>query len=713
VARDKIQKEIAEKKREFNAKIREIERRAGITAEDKQRAAAQRHNRERNNAARDIGIIPKVAKAQRRDECKFDLRRYLETYHAKDFTLAWSPSHILLIESIQVAILESLQQAIIFPRGSGKTAIARRSIQWGSLYGHFRFGMLFAAEATKAKQHIDDIKKNLLKNRLLFADFPEIIFPVRCADGIANRANYQTYDGELTGLTWGGSEIIFPDIEPSREAGNAGSVIGVGTILGSASRGPLVNGFRPDFALIDDPETRKSAKSPSQVKERLSSINGDILGMAGPSKSISAVLTGTNIAKGSAVDRLLDHEDHADWNAIRVPMLKSFPSDMTLWDQWADIRRACLVDERDMTPAHDFYREHRADMDAEAHVYWQDRIKPGFESALESAMDLYYKDPETFATEYQSDPTDDEGDPTGMPARKELIAKTNRFGRYEIPAEASRIAAYIDVQGNVLYYKVMAFKGDFTGYVIDWGSYPDQKRRYFTMSEARNTIFDACPGAEYLGALEAALHALMDQLENRTYATRSGQEYSLGVGMIDAAYGTSTNTVFSTCDQRSGRLWFPSFGRGHGAKKKPFSEFKTDDQEWWGPNARMPLLEKVERNHLYFLYETNFWKSFFAGHWGIASGDPGAFTFFEGNQEMPADHYHAEKMTLVKTPDREVGEWDLKMSTLDNHLFDCGVGCCVGGVYLGATCRGLEPAKRKARRKKRRLTAQTIKAMQR
>jgi hypothetical protein len=170
--------------------------------------------------------------------------------------------------------------------------------------------------------------------------------------------------------------------------------------------------------------------------------------------------------------------------------------------------------------------------------------------------------------------------------------------------------------------------------------------------------------------------------------------------MVDAMYGESTETVYKVCEERKGKLWFPSHGIGHGAKRTPFSEFKKRDQEWVGPNARIPLLSKTKRSILYFLYETNFWKSFCAGHWAIPAGDDGAFTFFDGNQQMPVDQLHAEKMTMVKANNREVGEWELKPSRPDNHLFDCCVGCCVGASYLGCEEPGLSDSKQRKKSQK-------------
>jgi len=649
---------------------------------------------------RDIGEIPSVENPDRREACSRDLKLYLETYHAADFTLGWSPSHLVLIDSVQTAILDSLQQLIAYPRGSGKTQISRRSVQWGALYGHLRFGMLFGAEASKAKHHIRSIKKDFLSNELLLADFPEVVYPIVKAEGIANRANYQSYQGKSTGLMWSGEQICFPDIPQSREAGNAASVIGVGTITGSASRGPLVNGFRPDFCFVDDPQTRKSATSGSQVKERIDIVNGDIMGMAGPDQSISAVMTATVIAKYDLADTLLNRVEHPEWNGISIPMILSWPTDLELWQQWDDIRRMSVVDGRTLQPAHDFYLANRDAMDAGAKVYWEDRIQPGFGSALETAMGLYFRDPVAFASEYQNEPIDQSADESDMPPKDVLKAKTNGHKRFSAPESADRRTAFIDVHGKLLYYSVMAFEADFTGYVYDYGTWPDQGRRYYTLLDSKRTMATLQPKAAYPGQLHFALHALMDQVE----------KLGIGVGLVDANYGESTDTVYKVCEERkpqSGtQIWFPSHGVGHGATKTPFGEFKTKEQWDSGPNWRVP--RQSRRPGLHFLYETNFWKSFVAGHWAIAKGDRGAFTFFEGHHELIVDHLHAEQMTLVKAKDREVGEWSLRQSGMDNHFFDCIVGCCVGASRMKCEEPGLSETKQTKTRERKHITRETI-----
>ena len=262
----------------------------------------------------DIGDIPPIMDPERRESCRLDFRNFLVTYKPDRYVLEFSPYHEELIGAVETAILSSLRKLIVFPRGSGKTSISRDAVEWGTLYGHIRFPMLFGAELKKTKQHMQSILTDLLYNEMLLEDFPEVCYPINQSEGISNRARFQRYRGEHTRLRIGAEHLVFPEIDLSRERGNGGSIIAVGTITGSASRGPLINNLRPDFALIDDPQTRSSAKSPMQCRERMDAINGDIAGMAGPTKQLSMLMTATVITHGDAIDQMLDKEEYPHWD---------------------------------------------------------------------------------------------------------------------------------------------------------------------------------------------------------------------------------------------------------------------------------------------------------------------------------------------------------------------------------------------------------------
>ena len=63
-----------------------------------------------------------------------------------------------------------------------------------------------------------------------------------------------------------------------------------------------------------------------------------------------------------------------------------------------------------------------------------------------------------------------------------------------MPVGCNHLTMFIDVQAKLLFYVVAAWEDDFTGYVVDYGTYPDQKRPYFTLRDARRTLALAATG---------------------------------------------------------------------------------------------------------------------------------------------------------------------------------------------------------------------------
>jgi hypothetical protein len=50
---------------------------------------------------------------------------------------------------------------------------------------------------------------------------------------------------------------------------------------------------------------------------------------------------------------------------------------------------------------------------------------------------------------------------------------------------------------------------------------------------------------------------------------------------------------------------------------------------------------------------------------------------------MFSEHLTSEDVVLVKAGENEVYEWSQKPGALDNHFFDCMVGCAVGASFIG------------------------------
>lgn len=660
-------------------------------------------------AHRDIGPIPEIQNPERRASAAENLQLFLETYFPQTFHLAWSPHHLQLIRLVERAILEGLQQAIGFPRASGKTTIAQRAVLWATLYGHRRFAMLFAAEDLKSRQHTRAIWNELARNDLLLEDFPEVCYPLKKTDGNAIRATRQLCQGQETQVEISKLGIIYPTVPESVARGNAGAIIGLGTITGSASRGPIMRGLRPDLALIDDPQTRKSAKSPVMVRERMNSIIGDILGMAGPGLTVATLMTCTVIYRQDLADQLLDRSKHPEWYGIRVKMLESPPTRIDLWDEWAGLIREAQLNEQTYDAAHDFYREHREEMDAGAKVYWEARKLKHFVSALESAMFLRYRDPVNFASEYQNEPETLGDEDESLPSVEIIRKQVHHCRRRIVPAKADVLTAFVDVQQKVLFYAVVAWERDaFTGYVIDYGTWPDQKRPYFTKSDVKVTIGHQKRGSGWDACLRNALEHLVGDYLTQPFKREDDTEMRVERGLIDANWHESTDVIYTYLKHR--RLlptWMPSHGIY--IRAASLSDDKKRIGEKRGQHWKITRQDQFKINRV--IFDSNYWKSFHAARWRTVVGDPGTiYLYSTRDHELFAEHMNAETGTVVESKGKRITEWTSRGQS-DNDWLDCMVGNCVAASTLGCRVRAIEPMVDSDRPKRARITAENVAAL--
>jgi hypothetical protein len=94
-------------------------------------------------------------------------------------------------------------------------------------------------------------------------------------------------------------------------------------------------------------------------------VSADVLGMAGPGKTIAAVMPCTVIAQGDFIDRILDRKQHPLWRGERTKLLKTMPKDLDAWERYFEVYRAGATREPpDRSAADAYYRAYRAELDA-------------------------------------------------------------------------------------------------------------------------------------------------------------------------------------------------------------------------------------------------------------------------------------------------------------------------------------------------------------
>ena len=149
---------------------------------------------------------------------------------------------------------------------------------------------------------IDPAEGKISFNHALFEDFPEVCVPIRALEGRPARTVSQTVQGIPTAIQWNMDKLVLPTLEESVSSGSTVSVCGItGDIRGQQET--TIDGtiIRPDLCIIDDPQTRESAASEKQCNDRIETIQGDILGLAGPGIKIACIMPCTVIHQYDAV----------------------------------------------------------------------------------------------------------------------------------------------------------------------------------------------------------------------------------------------------------------------------------------------------------------------------------------------------------------------------------------------------------------------------
>lgn len=665
-----------------------LSRKGTKKSSDAHRKSATKWAAEQSESVRDIGPIPKVVNPRRRAACARNFKLFCETYFPLTFLLSWSADHLKAIAKIEEAILHGGLFAFAMPRGSGKTSLCEAAAVWALLYGHRRFLVLVGADEKKAVKLLESIKKELDSNDRLGEDFPEVCFPISELENIARRCKGQTCEKQPTHITWSTDEVVFPTVPKSKVAGSVLKVAGItASIRGLKHKTSAGDSIRPDLVVLDDPQTDDSANSLTQCQTREHILMGAIINLAGPGKKISGFMPCTVIRPGDMADNILNRDKNPEWNGERWKLLYEMPTRMDLWDKYREVRGDWFRSEKKTQHPNDYYANDREEMDRGSRVAWKERKNPDELSAVQHCMNLLFRNEFAFYAEYQNDPRPLELFGESELTPDQVAAKINRRPQREVPIECTRVTAFIDVQKPFLPYAVCAWTDDFTGYVIDYGTFPDQRRPYFTVNDAKITLQGMMPKARLEGQLYAGLTQIVSMLSQTEWKREDGVVMRIERGLIDANWGDSTNVVYQfvkECPVQG--VWMPSHGKYVGASSLPFSEYQKRPGERVGLNWRMPIV-RGKRATRYVLFDSNFWKSCVHAGFVTPLGDRGCLSLFGDRPEkhrLFSEHLTAEYRVRTTGRGREVDEWKERPDRRENHWLDCLTGCAVAASERGS-----------------------------
>lgn len=693
-------------------------------------ASKRKYDRERIQGktflSQDIGRVPPTKNRNRRKKSTASFRYFCEAYLAQIFYLAWSKDLLRVIDKIERVVIRHQSFAVAMPRGSGKTMLCRAAALWAILTGRHKYVAVIGAVAAQSKDTVTWFKKQLSQNELLLADFPEVCYPIHAMDNEGRRCPGQRVLGKKTNIKWGIDRLIMPTIAKSK---SSGAIIATASLDGHI-RGltyPMPDGSqaRPTLALVDDPQTDESSRSQGprgQTTIRLKTINETIRGLAGPSHKLGILVPCTVICAGDLSDRLLNHREFPAFRGERTKRLYAWPRNKGLWEEYHEAYDRCLLSDDGMKECHAIYRKARATckqsleeprpcetcprvevcMDAGAVVDWAARLDdPDNLSAIQATMHQFFDyKAEGFASEFQNEPLSMETADKILTAAA-CAAKVNNRAANEVPIECTEVTVGIDVQQSSLWYVVMGWRQNFTGYVLDYGVWPRQNRRVFSLADvvdSPNNLAAKYPKCGIEGAIQAGLEELVPLLLNRDYA-RAGGAGLMRVGRLTIDLGGRWASAVAAVKRKvGGAATTLCKGVGIKAGTKPMSSYKRKPGEKHGEHWYMPQT-KGTREFPYVAIDTNYWKSFIHAALLTPAGDPGAMTIYgqPADHALFASHITAETFVTTHGHGRDVQEWTLRPQRPDNHWLDASVYAAVAASMQGIKQPNREdPAERRA-----------------
>lgn len=625
---------------------------------------------------------------------------YLENYFPNSAGLSpYSDDHKRVIRRMESVLKHGGRLANSIYRGFAKTTTGTLALSWAVTCGWQQCALIVGSSQPKAEELLSGIRQEWETNDLLFEDFPEVCYPFRSLEGKVARCKSQTSNGEQTKIHMCKNQLTLPSVPGSLCGGFVLFAYGLGgQVRGINIFGPGGKRLRTTCAMIDDPQNDGSADSITQVDSRLNVIRKGIIQSAGHAKKISVIVNGTVMRPNDVIDQLTTHTKNPSWESERIPMVKKWAdAHDTLWQvTYRELRHGYdphvtgskqTAEKR----ANEFYAEHMEEMNKGCVVSWESCYDHESElSAIQHAYNLLLDDPpEVFESEYQQNP--DASNMGGAAAflPENIIAKAVGVDRGVVPLWAHKLTAFVDVQKDLLYWVVVAWSDKFQGHVIDYGTWPDQTRKYFFLRDANPTLKSTYVNCNFEGWLRAGLTDLTKYLLDKEWPGETdGRVHFVEKLLIDSGWGDSTDVVNEFC-RTSGRptIVVPALGTGIGCKRDPMSKWAIKP----GEKRHFHALEThgaKNRAIKHIVVDTNFWKSFCARRFTTPIGNPGSLTLFKQkgvDHRLFADHMTAEVFARLReeSSGREVDEWKLRPHKPDNHWWDCVVGSACAASIIG------------------------------
>jgi hypothetical protein len=430
---------------------------------------------------------------KRRNRLEKDTEKWLRFYLAEAYPLPFGKPHRDIMTKADYAITTGGRAAVGAPRGTGKSTLLWGITLKAALQGRIRFPAYVPWSSKDMKKALRFFRNALCNNNQLDADYPEYTAPFAYAKGVAQRVSAcywkdtQQPTGALLNISSG--LIVFPD---SRGAIGSATVNGNPRGLNHATESGVV--LRPDLVLIDDPQDRDVAKSPTLTQNTIEMIDADVMGMAGPDRILPALMACTITMRGDVADHYL-HDP--GWDSLCVPQILGWPKNRKLWDEWNDVRIDGEHGKDHGKAARAFYRKHKMALTNGMEVSWPARYDKSRKQpdALFSAMhDFYTLGEDAFMAERQNNPTQKEHSIYILTPRV-IESRATEIQPGLVPDWSHMIVAATDVNSSyALTTTVVAFGPNQRSHVAWYGLFkttPMPVPKGSTEIETRRIIYEA------------------------------------------------------------------------------------------------------------------------------------------------------------------------------------------------------------------------------
>lgn len=613
----------------------------------------------------------------------------MRTYHSRLFFRPFERVHDVLVETLIEIATHGGKQAVAAPRGIGKSEIIKKMIEWLMLAGLIRFPVPVCQTTLHANEIYNDIRESFEQNDLLYEDFPEVCHPIRSLNGAPQGARRQHVDNEPTRLVWKQTGFRLANIPEKYRAGiDYGGVRMEFRGLDAAIRGINRSGDRPDFVPVDDPETRESANSDSQIADRERAIDQDVSYLAGHGQRLGLAMI-TTIQNRKCISFKYVHEKSA-WMGQRFGWVKDWPEEWGgpesdgKWHEYIRLRQADQFQgDRHGQNAIRYFLDNKGKLLRGGKLnssYFEPDTLPDGTPLIHSAWQVIFNQIadtsfEAFSTEKQNDPPEEySAEGTGITAP--IVAnRVSGLDQGQLPANAASITVGIDLGKYRCHWVAVAWWKGAGGCVIDYG-----------VAEVTGTDTAIDNDASEPHIYRALLDWREMMLEKR-YMDAAGAERKIDCVFVDS--GTFTNAAYEFVRQ----VRAPFHACKGLANYRPRSQ--STDKIRAGDNMHAAWQESQDL--WLFDLNTDYWKNWVHERFLTPTFDEdnllrrGGLSLYvpRGSQKHTsfAKHIVAEELvTEFREGKGSRTYWDVKHS--NNHWLDALYYASAAGRYTGVDLLG-------------------------